>query len=126
MNLMRIMVLGVLLSGGLAAGGMKDDRNVFINTQLRAAYASMGAARNSSDFTQYLVCQIVATTSGISGTCEAQNTQGTLVACQTTNQYLLEVLKSINDTSFVGFSWDVNGECNQIYVGHGSPYGPKQ
>ncbi|WP_044281404.1 hypothetical protein [Myxococcus stipitatus] len=122
---MRIVTLAVLLSSGLAAAGVKTDHQVDISTTYRTASATMGGARNSSDSIQYLTCQIVATASGISGTCDAQNAQGVQRGCRTTNQYLLEAIKSINDTSLVAFLWNENEECTQIIVRQGSMYGPK-
>ncbi|NOJ90010.1 hypothetical protein HNV26_31060 [Myxococcus xanthus] len=125
MNLMRVMVLGVFLSSGLAAAGMKVDHNVIIDLRNRSAFASMAGARSSSDSTQYMACQIIATPSSISGFCEAQDAQGTRRTCYTSNQYMLEAIKSISDTSLVSFLWNENAECTQINVGHASVYGPK-
>ena len=125
MNLMRVMVLGVFLSSGLAAAGVKVDHGVIIDLRNRSAYASMGGARNSSDSTQYLACEISANTGGVTGFCEAQDAQGLRRTCYTTNQHLLEVIKSISDTSLVAFLWNEIGECTQVNVSHASVYGPR-
>ncbi|NTX01472.1 hypothetical protein [Myxococcus sp. CA040A] len=125
MDLMRIIALGVVLSSGLAVAGEKHDRFVYIDTQNRTAHAGMGSTRNSADFVQYIVCQVIANASGISGSCAARAAAGTYVTCQTTNQYMLEVIKSISDSSFVGFKWDENGGCTEVFVNHGSSYVPK-
>ncbi|GEN06634.1 hypothetical protein MFU01_16710 [Myxococcus fulvus] len=122
---MRIVALGVLLLSGLATAGSKIDYNVDISISSRAASATMGGARNSPDSNQILSCQIDATVSGISGSCYAVNAQGVSVECRTTNQYLLEAIKSINDSSLVAFVWNESGACTQIIVRHGSMHGPK-
>ncbi|MFY2561203.1 hypothetical protein ACN469_26620 [Corallococcus terminator] len=122
---MRVVVLGVLLSSGLAAAGAKVDYTVDISTSGRNASATMGGARNSPDSTQLLSCQIDATVSGITGTCYAVNAQGVSGQCQTTNQYLLEAIKSINDSSLVAFVWNASGACTQVIVRHGSMHSPK-
>ncbi|MCP3165518.1 hypothetical protein [Myxococcus qinghaiensis] len=125
MNSMRVVALGVLLSSGLAAAGSKTDYTVDLSTANRYASATMGGARNSSDSTQLLSCQIDATVSGISGTCYAVNAQGVSGECRTTNQYLLEAIKSISDSSLVAFTWNESGVCTQVIVRQGSMHGPK-
>ncbi|AGC46593.1 hypothetical protein MYSTI_05313 [Myxococcus stipitatus DSM 14675] len=114
-----------LLAGGLAIAGFKADAPVGLDIAGRSAYATMAGARNSPDGAQFMLCALQGTTSGLHGYCTVRDANGIQRRCTTTNQHLLEVIKSIKDTSHIYFTWDENDTCTRIEATFSSVYGPK-
>lgn len=127
MELVRpVFALGVLMFCGIAVAGEKYDPEVVIDHANRSAMGSLPGTRHSLDSSQHLSCTLQAYPTGLIGSCTARHPQFAAVTCQTTNQFLLEAIKSLTDSSYIHFTWDSTGTCTYIGVSNLSTVGPKK
>ncbi|VUD68961.1 hypothetical protein TDB9533_04322 [Thalassocella blandensis] len=84
---------------------------VYINTSTGVVTGAMGYARHTSDSLQFIGCY----STGYSASCQARNTDGTLVTCYTNDTNHLEAIKSIGDDSRIYFRYE-GGSCTNVYV----------
>ncbi|HYO53610.1 hypothetical protein [Archangium sp.] len=119
--------VAAVLAGTAAWAGSKYSYPVFIDLTQKKAYGTLGAARNSSDTTQFISCDVHAYSDGSKNmSCAAKSTSGTYVYCSSTVAALVETARSLSGDSFVYFQWDTSGVCTYLGVGHSSEYAPKQ
>ncbi|XXF74908.1 hypothetical protein P2318_17695 [Myxococcaceae bacterium GXIMD 01537] len=114
----------VLLFGFVSMAGTKYVVDVQIDGS--RAYGSIGFARNTADSVQSIGCATSFGGGSSSGQCNARNAAGHSVSCFTTNPQAIAVMQSINDSSWVYFSWDASGQCVNVQVENASTYQPKQ
>jgi hypothetical protein len=108
-----------------ARAGMKDNTPVNINTTSRSFYGSLGAARNSSDGSQSLGCQISSSSSNISVSCYARSSAGTYATCSTSSRPMVDAVVGMPSDAFISVYYDSSGVCTNIYVYKESIDAPK-
>ena len=85
----------------------------------RYASGSMVGARYSPDIWQYITCSAIANGGLTTTECSARNSTG-YVACRSQDPKFQEVIHSMTDSSYVYFVADLNGNCTNIVIYHGS------
>lgn len=131
-----VAITGALLACSAAAAvraGHVDHQEVVINVESDYAYGSVIGARNSTDSTQYIYCEVKAIGVLADGDdtpfvwCYAGDAEGASRVCITAEPGLVSVASTITDSSWINFSWRDGGDgwlqiCNGITVRNGSPY----
>ena len=84
------------------------------------AGGDLGAARHSSDRTQYLGC----TDSGYSVSCFAKDRNRKYVRCSSRSENAIAVVRGMSDSGYLSFRV-VNGECLSVRFTNNSRYAPK-
>jgi hypothetical protein len=117
-----LLVLPMLLPLAAEAGA-KCSSPVFIDTVNRFARGAFGSARNSADGLQNLTC-----TSYSWGYvfCQARDVNNVNVSCGTSNAAFVNMVRAMESTAYVSFSWDAAGTCTDLIVGNSSCHEPKQ
>lgn len=119
-------VLSVLVASAVASAGQKWDDPVYINPDWRMAYGSLGSARNSSDYNQYIQIINEGGDSGSSGVWfMAQDADGNFAYCYTDASAIVNVANGADSDSFVRVSWDESNRCTYMEVRTASPTAPK-
>jgi len=115
--------------GKEASAGLKGTFYVSVNTSAHQASGSMGTARNSSDSTQYIECEVQSWASfiGIPETivCTGRNNAGTTYACTSTDPVIIAAGRGLTSDSFLFFRGDASGECQFLNVTVSSDNAPK-
>jgi hypothetical protein len=132
-----VVIVGVL--GGVAGGvmlsreadaGAKSNSQVIVNATQRYAQGDLGAAHNSADSTQYIGCSIIfwGPGSGLANQaiCTARSAANVYLSCSTTNADFIAMAGEIKGDSFLFFSVDAAGLCNQLQVDNSSMRREKQ
>lgn len=119
--------VAIAMFGSTAAwAGYKYSTPVSVNTSTREASGPIGYARNSSDFTQWIGCEIYGTLTGTTVKCYAATPNNVTGSCQTSNANLLAVAQGLNGDDFLTFRWDASGQCTEIRAYKMSYWEPKQ
>lgn len=113
---------------GLAYAG--DDwggQDVYVDLVNNWAFGNLGAARNSSDTTQYVRCSATAFASGWAvASCEFSDANGTVASCYATNPEVIQIVLGMSSDSRIDVQWDANtSECIYISFETGSIWEPK-
>jgi hypothetical protein len=108
-----------LFSAGDAQAGRKFGSEVNAwspSASTRAAEGAFGGTRNSSDSIQYLGCYIYSSGgASVRGGCFARDKDYDYASCTTTDWDLLEVIKHMDDSSYVRFYANPDGTCETIW-----------
>ena len=119
-------VLGLFLVGRKAVAGLKSTATVSISgTTTGSAEGSTGSARNSSNNTEYIGCQVVALDSGPWMSCYAKNSAGTFRSCMSSSSAYMANARALSGDVYIYFSWDSAGSCNNVTIDHASDNAPK-
>jgi hypothetical protein len=115
----------------LGAAGTAYAGN-YVNYQTHVTHYSSGggwaagvvsAARNSSNASEYIGCQVATYSSGAAyGTCYATDAANASVYCSSSNAALIAQMRAISDNSYVQFAADPSGACTTVYVHQSSRY----
>jgi hypothetical protein len=120
-------VVGVLM-GGVASAGLKLNETIQCYPSSEFAAGAMGAARNSSDGTQYILCSLQGYP-GSSATqlyCAAVDSAGNYCGCSSTDPHLIAVAQSMTSDPYLYFGWDSTSTCTFLRVQEDSYDSPKQ
>jgi len=109
-----------------ASAGAKGPWEVYVDPTFQSANGSPGTARNSADGLQYIYCFTSAIASYTYGYCGAQTAAGVSASCWTTQPQLIQAIHGMASDGGIAFTWDANGECNNIVSYKGSVYETKQ
>lgn len=126
-KLSRGLLISLLFAAAGAHAGARSLAEVRIfNSQdgYRSASGAMTAARNSSDFTQSIGCSnfIFDSTSSGSMVCNATNSSGETLTCQTTNENMISMVRNLNAASLFSFVADWDGNCIRMSFENGSEF----
>ena len=108
-----------------AFAGAKTTASVGINDTDKQANGDLGYARNTADTVQYIGCYVNDNGNGGAGICEARNSAGVTRSCSTTNDLLVDTIKSLKGDSYLYFRWNDSGNCTMIIVKNRSTLAPK-
>jgi hypothetical protein len=128
-KLTQAIVIGVAAVAGLfvahtATAGYKANYNVGITSSVM--YGAFGTARNSSDTSQYLMCEVLGYSDGSKlGYCGARTASGTTASCTTTVAGIIDVIQSLDSDSSVNVYYDSSGKCTTVAAYNASYYPPK-
>jgi hypothetical protein len=136
MHKMKLVALALTLGASIpvvARAGVKATSPVQVNLTSRYAFGSMGSARNSVDSTQQIGCEVDVLANGIVyGGCSAVSAASVgagpiSASCSFYNQPgFAAVAQSVSSDSFIIFTWDANGVCQQITSSNFSLWEPKK
>jgi len=121
----KLVIVAILaLSGASALAGYKT--NPPIQMSPTAAFGPMGTARNSSDSTQYMGCELYATTSFSQAICSARDPSGTSYVCSTQNDDMKKAVAAMTDGAHIVFTFSASdpSQCTSIGVKTSSRYAP--
>jgi hypothetical protein len=126
-NLLMGCAVGALVASTAAWAGFKSVTYVNINTTTRVAYGSMGSARGSTDTNQSIGCFVQGFSSGTNSVfCQAYNASNATVYCTSNAPAIVTAATTLSDSSYIYFTWDVNGACTGLTVSNDSSYAPRQ
>ena len=122
-------ILG-LATSSLAYAGFRTFHLVQIDLISQSASGSIGDARNSADFFQYIGCSLSArnTSSHIRTSCGARNAAGVDILCDTDEDSFAPTVAAINDHSYIAFSWrstNLGNVCTKVLISSESTTNPK-
>jgi hypothetical protein len=127
-----LLAVPVLASVGLAAvwghAGQKSTAEVYVYAPTSGggyAGGSLGSARAGAGANQHIGCSVDAYTGSVYLTCWARDSGGVSVSCSATSSRLIAAANSMNNDSYVSFSWDENANCTNLYISNRSVYAPK-
>lgn len=106
------LIIGIA-AAAVAHAGTALNFNVTVDTLNRVASGAMAAARFSTDSSQFIDC---AASNDIQGICTFRSADSVVGQCVTTSQPLINMIRSIDNESFVMISWDTNAVCTYIGV----------
>jgi hypothetical protein len=114
-----LVILGIATTSSLADAGYYQNNVVTVTSSY--ALGSVGAARHSSDSTQYIACETFAS-SGYPDEvyCYANDATNKYLSCASLDANLIAVGGRVNSASAIYFSTDGAGTCTGIYVTNGS------
>jgi hypothetical protein len=123
-TMMKKLILLVSITAALsfttnAISGSKISKTVNINSQYFSG--SFGSVRNSSNTGEYLRCADF----GSSATCIARNTANVNKVCSTSNQEHLDVIRGMDDSSYVRVFYNSSGQCTGVSSYTASYFEPK-
>jgi hypothetical protein len=125
---LRSGALAVLAAGLMvttAFAGSKISQPVSINDADKQANGDLGFARNTADTVQYIGCYVNDTGNGGAGICQARDAAGVTRSCSTTNDFMVDTIKSLKGDSSLYFRWNEDGNCTMVIVRNRSSYAPK-
>jgi len=116
--------------GQMAKAGSKADIFVVVDNVQRFAQGALSSAHNSSDPTQFIYCQTVASTTSVDTFCNATSSTGINLSCSINPNFpnatwMREAALSITEDSIIRFRVDTSGFCTEILVTKGSVAPPK-
>jgi len=119
-----VALVGFLLAAGLTHAGTKYSLPVTVGSTY--AWGSIGDARASGDYLQYIGCMVQGATTN-SATCTARDAAGHYLSCYTTDPDLIMAAAAISSDSVVEFYLlSGTGTCRFINVNNASQYTPRQ
>jgi len=98
---------------------------VTIDDSAMVASGMLGAARNSSDTTQFIGCKTVSDASSSFGTCTALDSTRLFRSCTTSNANMIAAMRAIVGDSYIIFNWNSSGACTAVSVLNESDVDPK-
>jgi len=117
MNFFKIVTIAsVFVFQSLAMAGLTQPAPVTIDLEALVATGDMVTARRSDNEFEFIGC---GTRNSDTGTgdifsfafCQASVAEDSTVICTTINPELVAKVSDINDSSFVSFRWNEDGEC---------------
>jgi hypothetical protein len=125
-QVMLAIACAALVTGTAWAGG-KQAYPVYVSPTGRTANGDLSSTRNTSDNSSYIGCFIDVYSSGTSplGTCYASDAAGNFAMCRTNSSTLIQALHALNGDSFVMFTYDLSGNCTEIFIRNVSYSPPK-
>lgn len=88
-----------------------------------SASGDMWTARSSKSDVTSIGCGTKKFAGGSSsGFCQATNEDDEYIACFTADPHILDAINALNDSSYIRFDGDANGECTRIDVSSQSFY----
>ena len=121
----KLVIVAILaLSGASAIAGYKT--NPPIQTAPTAAFGPMGTARNSADSTQYMGCELYATSTYSLVICSARDAAGTAYVCSTQNEEMKKAVMAMTDNAHIVFNFALSdpSQCTSISVKTSSRFAP--
>ena len=123
---MNKLAIGLSLAAALAVqsanAGYYYSSPITVGTG--GAYGGMHSARVSSDSNQFIGCAAygAVNTSSTYVSCAARDAAGHSLYCATYNPsyYVWQSAMGVNDSSFIIFNVDANGNCTYIYHSNSS------
>ncbi len=121
-------VLIVVSFNSFAGAVMKAP--VEVDLVNRVAKGSQLAARTAKNKVEVIGCGVWGIADGLGGGygfgfCQATDADGVSAACETDNEILLDVIKSVSAYSFIQFGWNEDGTCRAIKESNQSWYLPR-
>src|SRR5437660_836163 len=121
----RSLVLGIMLAlaaGGVALAGARESDPVSVDTSsYPSGQGTVGDARSSADFKQYIGCGVTSYGPGGSyATCSATDVNGKSAYCYTSDPDMRQTVLGIKGDSYVAFFGTPSGQCRAIMVTNGS------
>jgi hypothetical protein len=107
-----------------ASAGYHCVSPVGVDTTNRMAWGSMATARTSANAVEYIQCEVygLAGAASASVACIARNASGVQGYCSSTDPVMLDVIRAINDNSYLQFNWDASNRCTNLYLYNSSCY----
>jgi len=125
----RATVLAVAIYGANADAGTKNPpQQDYVTVDLTGAPNASGAygpVRNSPGSTQAIQCVLYGDTTGLNVICSATDANGAQLACLTNASNITTAAKGLSTSSFLAFTTDGHGICNNMVVVNTSLDGPK-
>jgi hypothetical protein len=116
---------GVVGFGGLAAAGTRSSVPLVVNLTSRNAIGALGEARSAPGAIGSLGCTLRGTTTGISGSCAAQEASGAYIGCTTTDQHKIYVIGGLRSDGYLYFEVNPDGTCGFMRTSSHSAFAPK-
>jgi hypothetical protein len=121
---LSVLAIATILGGAPPVhAGVKSDVPVTADPVNRFGRGALGTARNSADAVQYIYCYVGHSVS-YNGFCSAHDTAGNTVSCFTTDPNKVAIIAAMTGSSYVFFSYDVNGTCTNVLVENASFFPP--
>ena len=119
-------VLTAIVMPSLASAGAKRDSFLTVSKSSSGGgymRGAVGTVRNSSSAVEFINCF---TNSGGGGMCHAINRQYVYLYCSAPrNSQAVDLMRSIQDSSYVYVKVNSAGVCTHISVNNGSQFAPK-
>lgn len=127
-NWMAMTVLA--LAAPIALAGTVQPQTVTVDLVGMTAQGDMVTARFAPGDQDFIGCGVRKLDDGVGGAftigfCQARNSAGDQILCNTTNPELIGAMDSIGDFSFITFNWNSDNECTRIGVSTQSFYIPE-
>ena len=124
-----IAATAFVLTGPVAFAGTVQPQTVTVDLAGMAAQGDMATARFAPGDQDFIGCGVRKIADGAGGVftigfCQARNSAGDQILCNTTNPDLIGAMDSIGDYSFITFNWNADNECTRIGVSTQSFYIP--
>ena len=127
-NLFRGVLMALAFVSANVLAGATEPQPVVIDTEGRTAQGDMVTARTADNLLEDIGCGIrVFDIDPVVklGFCQAREASGQIATCITENPEMVDVIASLNDASFISFSWNDSSFCTRIGVSTQSWYLPK-
>lgn len=117
MKTIKVVITIVAMSVSLVShAGLVQPAPVAVELESQFASGDMMSARWSKNDAVYIGCGIRSFDDGAGGSfdfgfCQAEDDEGDSAICSTQNSSLIESMHTINDDSYIQFSWNDAGEC---------------
>ena len=112
-------------AGTALAGAHWTTGDPSINVTSRYAAGALGDARQGTDPSSYIGCEVIGYSGGASAFCYAGRSTASAY-CWTTDPSLIAAAAAVDGGSEVYFTWDAGGRCTYISTVNTSGYAPKQ
>jgi hypothetical protein len=132
---MKILKLGsyralVCFSIGLTAAvgtaGERRESWVVVSQTTRNAFGALGGARNAPDNVQFIGCQTRMFGGRYRMGCVATDSAGVTATCQSTRAEYIALAQSVGTDSWIWFTYDALGNCQDVIISNYSFYEPKE
>jgi hypothetical protein len=112
-----------------AFGGAKlapSTSNVTVNTSARYAYGYYSLARNSTNTTEFLTCNVAQSAGDAPmAWCQFTDLNGVSAMCETYDAGLVATISAVPSDGSIWLDWNASGTCTYVQTTVSSEFGPK-